>query len=63
MMIAAGKKMAELVGEENSEQSESKRQAGGEAERIFVEECERAKKLVGGEGCVPRVGIRKLRAG
>ncbi len=61
-MIAAGKEMTEFVCEENGEESKSERQASGEAERVFVKEGERAEKLVGGEGFVPCVGIRELRA-
>src|SRR5260370_5408379 len=51
------------MGQENGEQSESKRQAGREAKRVLVKKRERAEKLVGGECFVLRVGIRELRAG
>jgi len=62
-MVAAGKEMAELVGEKNSEQGESKRQAGGETERVFVEEREGAEEFVEGEGFVPSIGDGELCAG
>ena len=63
MMIAAGKEVSEFVGEENGEQSESKWQTGGEAERVFVKESERAEKFVRREGFVPGIGVSELRAG
>jgi hypothetical protein len=63
MMVAAGKEMTELVGEKNGEQGESKRQARGEAKRVFVKKSERAKKFVEGEGFVPGVSSSELCAG
>ncbi len=60
MMVAAGKEMAELVGEKNGEQGESKRQAGGEAERMFVEKSERVEKFVKREGFVPGISSSEL---
>ena len=62
MMIAAGKEMTQFVREKNGEQGESKRQACGEAERVFVKKCERAEKFVEREGFVLSVGSRELRA-
>jgi hypothetical protein len=62
-MVAAGEKMAELVGEKNGEQSESKGQACGEAERVLVKKSKRAEKFVEGEGFVPSVGGGELCAG
>jgi hypothetical protein len=63
MMIAAGKEMAEFVGEKNSEQSKSKWKACGEAERLPVKESERAEKFVEGEGLILRIGGSELSAG
>jgi hypothetical protein len=62
-MIAAGKEMTQFVREKNGEQGESKRQACGEAERVFVKKCERAEKFVEREGFVLSVGSRELCAG
>jgi hypothetical protein len=63
VVVAAGEKMAEFVGEEDGHQSEGEGEAGGEGEGIFVEESERAEKFVGGEGLVLGVGGGELRAG
>ena len=63
MMVAAGEKMAEFVGEKNGEQGESKRQACGEAERVLVKKSKRAEEFVEGEGFVPSVGGGELCAG
>src|SRR5216684_8502473 len=63
MMVAAGKEMAEFVGEKNGEQGESKRQARGEAKRVFVKESERTEKFVEGEGLVLSIGSGELCAG
>jgi len=63
VMVAAGKEMAELVGEKNGEQGESKRQAGGETERVFVEEREGPEEFVEGEGFVAGVSDGELCAG
>ena len=60
MMIAAGKEMTQFVREKNGEQSESKRQARGEAERVFVKKSERAEKFVEREGLVLSVGSSEL---
>ena len=62
MMIAAGKEMTQFVREKNGEQSESKRQACGEAEGVFVKKCERAEEFVEREGFILSVGSRELRA-
>ena len=61
MMIAAGKEMTQFVREKNGEQGESKRQACGEAERVFVKKSERAEKFVEREGFVLSIGSRELR--
>ena len=61
MMIAASKEMTQFVREKNGEQGESKRQACGEAERVFVKKSERAEKFVEREGFVLSVGSRELR--
>jgi hypothetical protein len=63
MMIAAGKEMSELVGEENREKGEGKGEAGSEAKRVFVKEGERAEKFVEGERLILRIGSGELRAG
>ena len=63
MMIATGKEMTQFVREKNGEQSESKRQACGEAERVFVKKSKRAEKFVEREGFVLGVGSRELCAG
>jgi hypothetical protein len=62
-MIAAGKEMTQFVREKNGEQSESKRQACGESERVFVKKSERAEKFVEREGLVLSVGSSELCAG
>jgi hypothetical protein len=63
MMIAAGKEMSELVGEENREKSEGKGEAGSEAKRVFVKESERAEEFVERERLILRIGRGELRAG
>ena len=63
MMIAAGKEMAELVGEKNGKQSKSKWQACGEAERIFVKKSETAQKFVEREGLILGIGGGELSSG
>ena len=63
MMIAAGKEMTQFVREKNGEQGESKRQACGEAEGVFVKKRERAEKFVEREGFVLSVGSGELCAG
>ena len=60
MMIAAGKEMTQFVREKNGEQGESKRQACGEAERVFVKKSERAEKFVKREGFVLSIGSSEL---
>ena len=60
MMIAAGKEMTQFVREKNGKQGESKRQACGEAERVFVKKSKRAEKFVEREGFVLSVGISEL---
>ena len=60
MMVTAGKIMAELVGEKNGEQGESKGQAGGETERVFVKKSKRAEEFVEGEGLVLSIRCGEL---
>jgi len=63
VVVAAGKKMAEFVSEENGHQSQRERKTGGEADRVFIEESERAKKFIRREGLVLRIGGGELCAG
>lgn len=60
MVVAAGEKMAEFVGEENKEKSKCEREACGEAQWVLVEESKGAEKFIGGEGFVLRVGGGEL---
>ena len=62
-MMAAGKVMAEFVGQKNHQEREGKRKSGNEAGGMFVEKAEGAEKLVKRSGIVLRVGRRELRAG
>jgi hypothetical protein len=62
MMIAAGEKMAEFMGEKNGEQGEGEREAGSEAGGMLVEKFEGTKKLVGRSGLIVGVGCGELRA-
>ena len=61
-MLAAGKKMAQLVGQQNPKQSGGKRKAREEARGVLVEKREGADKLVKGDRLIVRVSDRKLRA-
>src|SRR5260370_16563815 len=63
MMIAAGKEMSALVGEENREKSGGKGEAGSEAKRVFVKERERAEEFVERERPILRIARRDLRPG
>ena len=62
-MMAAGEEMAELVSEENGEQGEGEREAGGEGGGMFVKKSEGVEEFVEGDGLVVGVGDGELRAG
>jgi len=62
-MTAAGKEMAEFVGEKDGEEGESERQAGKQRGGVFVEEREGADEFVNGGGLLVGVGGGELRAG
>lgn len=63
VVAAAGKEMAEFVGEKDGEQRECERQAGEKRGGIFVEQRQGTEKLVNGSGLLVGVGEGKLRAG
>jgi len=62
-MMTAGKEMAELMGEQDGEQSEGERQAGGKSWWVFVKKGEGAQKLIERNGLILRVGEGELGAG
>lgn len=63
VMMAASEKVAQLMGEKNGEQGESKRNAGDEASRVFVEKREGVDKFVEGSCLIISVGDGELCAG
>ena len=63
MMMAAGKEMAKLVGEQNGEQREGEGQAGGKSCGVSVKKSEGVEELVERNGLILRVGDRKLSSG
>ena len=62
-MVAAGEKMAELMGEQNGEQSECEGHARHESRRMFVKKSESVEKLVKRNSLILRVSDGKLSAG
>jgi len=62
-MMTAGKEMAELMREQDGEQSEGERQAGGKSWWVFVKKGEGAQKLIERNGLILRVGEGELGAG
>jgi len=62
MMVAAGKEMAQFVGEKNRQEGGREGQASEKACGILVEESEGAKKLVNGSSLIVGVGDGELRA-
>lgn len=62
-MMAAGEKMAELMGQENGQESGREGQAGEKGYRIFVEKRESAEEFVERDGLIVSVGGGELRAG
>lgn len=63
MVVTAGEKMAEFMGEENEEKSKCERETCGEAEGVLVKESKGAEKFIGGEGFVQSVGSGELGSG
>jgi hypothetical protein len=63
VMMAASEEVAEFVREENGEQCESERQAGGESGGVFVKQREGFDKLVQGNGLILCIGDGELSAG
>ena len=63
VMMTAGKEMAELMGEQDGEQSEGERQAGGKSWWVFVKKGEGVEKLIERNGLILRVGESELSAG
>ena len=63
VVMAAGEKMSQLMREQNGEQGESKRNAGREACRMFVEERESVDEFVIRSRLIICVSDRELSAG
>jgi len=63
VMMAAGEKVSQFMGEKNGEQSEGKGDAGGECGRAFVEKREGMDKFIIGSRLIIRVGDGELCAG
>jgi hypothetical protein len=63
VMMTAGKEMAELMGEQNREQSEGEGQTGGESRGVFVKESEGVEKLVERNSLILSVGDGELSSG
>jgi len=63
VMMTTGKEMAELMREQDGEQSEGERQAGGKSWWVFVKKGEGAQKLIERNGLILRVGEGELGAG
>ena len=63
VMMAAGEKVAQFMGEKNGEQGEGKGNTSGEARRMFVEKREGVDKIVIGSRLIVCVGDCELRAG
>ncbi len=61
--MTAGKEMAELMGEQNREQSEGEGQTGGESRGVFVKESEGVEKLVERNSLILSVGDGELSSG
>ena len=62
-MMAAGEIVAELVNEQNREESEREGQAGDESEWMFVEQSEGVYEFVEVDGLIFRVGRGEVSAG
>lgn len=62
-VVAAGEKMAELMGQENGQESGREGQAGEKGYGIFVEQGESAEEFVERDGLIVSVGGGELRAG
>lgn len=62
VMLAAGEKMAQFVGEENRQQRSSKRQASQESGWVFVKESESMEEVVPGNGFVVGESGSELRS-
>lgn len=62
-MMAAGEKMAELMGQENGQESGREGKAGKKGYGIFVEQRESAEEFVERDGLIVSIGGGELRAG
>lgn len=62
-VVAAGEKMAELMGQENGQESGREGQAGEKGYGIFVEQRESAEEFVERDSLIVSVGGGELRAG
>jgi len=62
-MMAAGKKMAELMDEQNAKKSEGEGQARSKGRGVFVKKCESVEKPVERNGLILRISHGKLSAG
>ena len=63
VVVATGKKVAELVGEKDGQEGESEGKSGSEGERVAVEEREGAQEFVPRDGFIVGVGDGEVRAG
>jgi len=63
VMVAAGKKMAELMDEQNGEKSEGEGQARSEGRGMFVKKCESVEKPVERNSLILSISDGKLSAG
>src|SRR6202035_2053972 len=61
VVVAAGEKMAEVVGYQDGEERDRERQAAEQCCRMLIEKFKSADKFVDGDGLVVREGHGKLR--
>ena len=63
VVVAAGEKMAEFVGQENCQERQREGKSGGQGQRVAIDEREGVNEFVPGDGFVVRVGDGEVRAG
>jgi len=63
MVVAAGEKMPEFVGEQNRQERQREGESGGQGQRVAIDEREGVNEFVPGDGFVVRIGDGEMRAG
>ena len=63
VVVAAGEKMAEFVGEQDGQERQGEGESGGEGERLAIDEREGMNEFVPGDGFVVGVGDGEMSAG